>query len=101
MINWDQVHALRREIGEDTFPEVVNIFLEEVGDVIDRLVLSDDVISDLHFLKGNAETLGFQMFAKKCQIALHALENHKPETVTLPDICECYAESRQAFFREL
>lgn len=98
MIDWEQVHALRHEIGEDAFPDVVNIFLEEVDGMVDRLPHSGDVISDLHFLKGNAETLGFQTFAKQCQIALHALENDKPQTITLAQICATYAQSRQMFF---
>lgn len=37
MINWKRVNELRDEIGPEDFAEVVELFLEEVEQVIDKL----------------------------------------------------------------
>ena len=55
MISWERVNELRNEIGAEDFQEVVELFLEEVEEVIERLRQTPDPTSyeaDLHFLKG-------------------------------------------------
>ena len=37
MIDWQRVSDLRRDIGEDDFADVVDVFLEEVQEAMDRL----------------------------------------------------------------
>lgn len=70
MIDWQRVNELRTEVGEDDFPEIVTVFLEEVDEVIDRLSTSGAVSAapdDMHFLKGSARTLGFSEMAELCR----------------------------------
>ena len=57
MIDWDRLKELRDEVGAEDFDEVVELFLDEVEGVMDRLRDSPDVDTleeDLHFLKGSA-----------------------------------------------
>ncbi len=70
MIDWDRLRDLRGEIGDDGFDEVVEMFLEETDEVIDRLSCDGGakaLESDLHFLKGSALNLGFSDLAALCQ----------------------------------
>jgi hypothetical protein len=70
MINWDRVDELRGEVGEESFAEIVTIFLDEVEDVLVRIAYSSDPESlkgDLHFLKGGALNLGFRALGALCE----------------------------------
>jgi HPt (histidine-containing phosphotransfer) domain-containing protein len=70
MIDWDRLHELREEIGDDAFDEVVAMFLEETDEVIARLSATGGakaLESDLHFLKGSALNLGLADLAALCQ----------------------------------
>ncbi|MFN3937592.1 MAG: Hpt domain-containing protein [Gemmobacter sp.] len=72
MIDWDRVRALREEIGQDGFEEVVEMFLDEVDAAVARLEAvgsSAALEEDLHFLKGCALNLGFEQLALLCQQA--------------------------------
>ena len=69
MIDWQRVHELQDEVGLEDFHEVVDLFLEEVEEVVERLKGTPDPASyeaDFHFLKGSALNLGFQAFATIC-----------------------------------
>ena len=37
MIDWNRIKTLRDDIGEDDFPDVVEIFIEEVTEMIAHL----------------------------------------------------------------
>ncbi len=70
MIDWSRVTTLREEVGAEDFDEVVELFLEEVDDVVARLESGpahDTLSEDLHFLKGSAMSLGFRQFSALCQ----------------------------------
>ena len=57
MINWSRVKELQEDIGADEIGEVVELFLEEVEEVIGRLASSPveaELEQDMHFLKGCA-----------------------------------------------
>lgn len=73
LINWDRVQELRAEIGDDSFTEVVTLFLEECDTVIARSV-AGVTAEDLHFLKGAALNLGFAELAAACDRAPSAAE---------------------------
>lgn len=70
LVNKERLAALRGEIGEDGFEEVLQLFLRESEEVVARLSaqmegrLSD---ADMHFLKGSALTLGFDDLADLCR----------------------------------
>lgn len=70
LVNKERLAALRGEIGDEGFDEVVEMFLKESDEVVTRLTaqgeghMSD---ADLHFLKGSALTLGFDDLADLCR----------------------------------
>jgi histidine phosphotransfer protein HptB len=88
LVNRDRLAALRGEIGEDGFDEVVDLFLRESEEVVARLGtqrqggLSE---ADLHFLKGSALTLGFDDLADLCRQSETGAEVHP---ATLQDVWE-------------
>ncbi len=94
LVNRDRLAALRGEIGEDGFDEVVDLFLRESEEVVARLGtqrqggLSE---ADLHFLKGSALTLGFDDLADLCRQSETGATVHP---ATLQDVWE---RSRAAF----
>lgn len=70
MIDWARVRDLRDEIGDDSFDEVAELFLEEADEVVAKLdgTLSAGALEGaLHFLKGSALNLGFTTLAALCQ----------------------------------
>lgn len=100
MINWTRVDELRDEIGAEDFAEVVELFLEEVEQVIEKLRKAPDMNTlgeDLHFLKGSALNLGFRGFSGLCQTGETASSEGKAETVDIPEILDCYEASKQQF----
>ena len=102
MIDWDRVAQLREEVGPDDFAEVVELFLEEVEEVIRRLTAAPDpatLAEDLHFLKGSALNLGFERFGQTCREGEKMASGGKAGTVMLAPILGCYAASRQAFLK--
>lgn len=100
MIDWNRVDTLRQEVGEDTFDEVVALFLEEVDDVILRLQDRPDPSrheQDLHFLKGSALNLGFADLAELCQTGERQAATGRSEEVDIPAVINCYRQSRATF----
>lgn len=104
MIDWSQVKSLRADVGPEDFDEVVELFLEEVEEVVTRLKQDADVNeleNDLHFLKGSAMNLGFSEFSALCQDGeLRAAEGRGDE-INLSKVVECYAVSKTAFVADL
>lgn len=95
MISWDRVHELRDEVGAEDFREVVQIFLEEVEEVIARLRDHPDSLrpdEDFHFLKGSALNLGFAALGDLCQQG-----EHQPGKVDLASILATYDASKAEF----
>ena len=104
MIDWERVADLRSEVGEDDFFEVVDLFLEEVEEVIDRLTSSPEPArfeDDLHFLKGSALNLGFRHFSALCQIGEKLAAVGKGDQVDIATVLASYRESKQVFLQEL
>ncbi|MBE1286006.1 MAG: Hpt domain-containing protein [Rhodobacteraceae bacterium] len=104
MIQWDRVAELREEVGSEDFDEVVEIFLEEVDEVTDRLRTSPDLQSleqDLHFLKGSALNLGFHAFSELCQDGEQMSALGQAHDVDLTAIILQYEKSRSVFLSEL
>lgn len=69
MINWVRVAELYSDFGEEGFAEIVEVFLAEVGEGLDRLAAASDASAlraDFHFLKGAALNLGFDEIAALC-----------------------------------
>lgn len=103
MIDWFRVTELRDEIGAEDFEEVVEIFLEEVEGVLDKLRAEDrsELEQDLHFLKGSALNLGFKTFSEKCQDGERLSSQGQGDTVNLAEIVQLYESSKAGFLQDL
>lgn len=104
MIDWARVEELRDEVGADEFAEVVEIFLDEVQEVMDRLAATPDpgrLRDDLHFLKGSAMSLGFAGFARLCAEGEATAARAGPEQVDIAALQEAYRRSRGDFLANL
>lgn len=104
MINWPRVSQLKDEVGAEDFGEVVQLFLEEVDEVIDRLRNDPDparLAGDLHFLKGSALSLGFRSFSALCQDGERLAASGQSADVDLSAIIRNFEESRALFQSEL
>lgn len=100
MIDWGRVDQLREEVGADAFGEVVEIFLEEVQEVVNRLEAApdpDQLADDLHFLKGSALSLGFARFAALCQEGEAQAKARGAASVDLAPLLACFTASRAEF----
>jgi HPt (histidine-containing phosphotransfer) domain-containing protein len=100
MIDWDRVNGLRNDIGPDDFREVVELFLEEVGEIVARLRHAPDLgrlEGDLHFLKGSALNMGFAEFGELCRDGERRAAAGQPEAVELGALIASYERSCEAF----
>lgn len=103
MIDWTRVKALRDEVGAEDFEEVVELFIEEVDEVVDRLRQAADVSTleeDVHFLKGSALNLGFSDLAALCEAAEMAARAGNAEAIDLSAVLTAYTTSRTIFLAE-
>ncbi|MCD9147031.1 Hpt domain-containing protein [Pseudophaeobacter flagellatus] len=103
MINWPRVKELKDEIGSDGFDEVVELFLEEVDEIIEKLRGDDrgQLEQDLHFLKGCALNLGFDQFSDLCLKGERQAAGGAADTVDLPEILANFDQSKQVFLAEV
>lgn len=104
MIDWKRIGALREDVGEEDFADVVEIFIDEVTEMIDRLRSAPVVATlgdDLHALKGSALNLGFTDFAQMCQQGETQAANGQANEISLAPILDCYDLSKQAFLSGL
>lgn len=104
MIDWLRVNELRDEIGDDGFSEVVELFLDEVEEVVTRLEKTPDPRSfeqDLHFLKGSAWNLGFAAFGALCQSEERRAAQGQASAVDIGTILVSYAASKDCFLAGL
>lgn len=100
MIYWPRVRQLRDEVGPEEFDEVVQIFLDEVGEVIERLRADTnrhEIEQNLHFLKGSALSLGFESFSKLCQDGERRAAAGHGADVDLAVVFNAFEESRVVF----
>ncbi|MEW2912110.1 Hpt domain-containing protein [Leisingera sp. JC11] len=103
MIDWPRVTELREEVGAEDFGEVVEIFLEEVEEVIGKLEGGDrgQLEQDLHFLKGSALNLGFDEFSTMCLDGERKSAQGEAGGVDIPAIVANFQASKSAFLTGL
>mgnify|MGYP002624652506 FL=1 len=104
MIDWQRVDELRDEVGADDFREVVDIFLEEVDEVVNRLRNRPDPAAceaELHFLKGSALNLGFSVLGSICSNGEKLAAEGRADQVDLPAVLICFEESKAEFLAHL
>lgn len=100
MIDWSRVNELKREIGEEGFAEVVDLFLEEVEAAMAELsaeIPPQVLEADIHFLKGSAWNLGFAEFGALCHDGERRAARGTFSSEDLDRIRACYAGSKVAF----
>lgn len=101
MIDWDRVGELREEIGAEDFAEVLELFLTEVEDAMDRLEAArgNAIIAEeqMHFLKGASLNLGFEALASLCQTGEKAAASGDTDTVPPEAVREAYIRSKADF----
>ncbi|MGB0659436.1 MAG: Hpt domain-containing protein [Mangrovicoccus sp.] len=98
MLDWSRVEELREEVGEDAFGEVVELFLEEVGEAIGALANGESCSEEnMHFIKGAALNLGFQDLANLCQSGESLARDGAADQIDLPKIVACFGDTRDAF----
>lgn len=104
VIDWNRVGELRDEIGAEDFTEVVDLFLEEVDEIVERLAHAPDPAryeEDMHFLKGSALNLGFQAFASLCANGEQKAAAGDCGAVDLGAVLDCYHTSKAEFIAQL
>ncbi|WP_171097436.1 Hpt domain-containing protein [Ruegeria sp. HKCCD7255] len=100
MIHWPRVKQLRDEVGAEEFAEVVEIFLDEVQEAIERLNKDKNrtqIEQNLHFLKGSALSLGFNQFSKLCQDGERRAAAGEAGQIDLAEILKTYDQSKSIF----
>lgn len=104
MIDWSRVNELREEVGTEAFREVVDVFLEEVDETIQRLrsaVVAESFRADMHFLKGSALNLGFTDFAALCAEGEVGGDVSARDAAFVAALFQSYDDSRTAFLASL
>ncbi|MCC5957379.1 MAG: Hpt domain-containing protein [Natronohydrobacter sp.] len=101
MINWARLAELYDDFGEDGIAEVVDIFLDEVGQAQHRLLAAQDAKTlreEFHFLKGAALNLGFDEISALCEEGEQraaegrdSAEQQAKLAVLLPRTCAVFA----------
>lgn len=88
-----RLRALREEVGEDGYEEVLALFLAESDEVVERLARHTGGAApeaELHFLKGIALNLGFDDLAALCR------RGERGEGFDPAALAATYAETRVA-----
>jgi HPt (histidine-containing phosphotransfer) domain-containing protein len=104
MIDWGQVKSLRNDVGHDEFDEIIELFLDEVEEVVTKLREAPnlkELENDLHSLKGSALNLGFTTFSQFCLQGERLSAAGKAEEVDLTQIITCFNESKSVFLTEV
>lgn len=103
MINWDRVAELKEEVGVEDFDEVIELFLDEVDSVVDRLAAAPELSKleeDLHFIKGSALNLGFDHLGQLCQTGEKMAASGQGAEVNVDEIIKTYRASMHEFNKE-
>lgn len=103
MIDWTRVTALRDEVGTEDFEEVVELFIEEVDEVVGHLrndSRMNTLEEDMHFLKGSALNLGFTDLARLCEAGEQAAAAGHDDRIDVAAVIAAYDASRDTFLAE-
>ena len=104
MIDWERVMDLREEVGPEDFLEVAELFLSEVGSVLERLgqaINVNTLENDMHFLKGAALNLGFADFAQMCRQGEQLAAAANFGAIDIAAVIACFNNSRDSFIAGL
>ncbi|MEO1537422.1 MAG: Hpt domain-containing protein [Pseudomonadota bacterium] len=96
MINKTRIEELKAEVGEDDFAEVVELFFEEVEEVLDELDAASpgSLGEKLHFLKGSALNIGMDELGAQCRMAEGCLSRNESDTPNVSMLRATYEASK-------
>jgi HPt (histidine-containing phosphotransfer) domain-containing protein len=104
MIDWGQVKSLRNDVGHGEFDEILELFLEEVEEIVAKLRKNPNIAeleNDMHSLKGSALNLGFTTFSQMCLHGEKLSAAGKAEEVDLTQIVACFDSSKSTFLTDV
>lgn len=103
MLDWNRIHELRSEVGDDEFNTILELFLDEVETVLIRLNRrgASRLGKDLHFLKGCAWNLGFRSFGMLCDEGEKLVNCGGSANFDIEAVIECYSSSKRLLIRTL
>jgi len=96
-MNWQRLVELRAEVGAEALSEVLEVFLAETDEVVDRLrdgVAPGRLEEELHFLKGAALNIGFDELAELCRRGEVAARDGLSGQIDTAAVCATYDVSR-------
>jgi HPt (histidine-containing phosphotransfer) domain-containing protein len=101
MINTARIQELKDEVGEDDLVEVIELFCEEVEDVLRALdsTPQDQMAAQLHFLKGSALNIGLDDVSELCEQQENRLKSDPVATADVNMIRVTYAASKEALLK--
>jgi HPt (histidine-containing phosphotransfer) domain-containing protein len=92
-VDWARLEELRAEVGAEALDEIIDMFVMEMTELVDKLRSAPDpdmLEADLHFLRGSALNLGFAPLAEVCQTAELQSRRGDPAQVDLSVIIRTY-----------
>lgn len=101
MINTARIQELKDEVGEDDLIEVIELFCEEVEDVLGILdtTARADVPAQLHFLKGSALNIGLDGVSDLCRTEEIRLKSDPKANADIDAIRTAYATAKNALLK--
>ncbi len=95
MIDARRIDELRDEVGNDDLAEVIDLFCEEVEEVLATL---DQIatVEQLHFLKGSALNIGLSEVSALCRAEEGRLRDDPQARPRVEDIRAAYFQARPA-----
>ena len=97
MINQSRLDELREEVGPDDLAEVIELFCEEVEEVLAALdaTTQESLPDQLHFLKGSALNIGLDQVGELCRMEEQRLKTDPDRPPDVAAIRQAYADARQ------
>lgn len=101
MINTARIQELKEEVGEDDLAEVIELFCEEVEEVLNALdaTAQDAMPGQLHFLKGSALNIGLDAVSELCKAEELRLNSDPSALADVNAIRATYAASKEALLK--
>lgn len=96
MIDWGRIDELREEVGEEDLAEVIELFCEEVEEVLETLhrVQPSEISDKIHFLKGSAQNIGFSNLAECCVSIEDSLRSNAAFSVDVTELKAIFCRAR-------
>lgn len=103
MIDWGRVDELREEVGEEDLVEVIDMFCEEVEEVLAGLASasSAELPGQIHFLKGSAQNIGISSVSDLCKSFEDAMRSDSAFTPDIAGLVSAFGEARTALSQRL